>query len=685
MPCKEQFQSVYAQGYLRCAASSHVVVPADPAANLSAALEVARQADERGAGLLVLPELGLTGYAIDDLLHQQTVLDAAERALDCFRAETKTLLPVCLVGVPLRWRGRLFNCVAVLHRGAILGVVPKTYLPNYREFYEARHFSSGSELPAYAEITLSGRTAPFGADLLFCAEDLPGFVLGVEVCEDVWVPIPPSSHAAMAGATVLANLSASNAVVGKTENRHALCQVQSMRCNAAYIYSAAGFGESTTDLAWDGQSMIFENGTLLAEAPRFSYRAETVFADVDIEQLLAERMRNGSFSRCAARNASLSGWRELGFTLKPPRGDIGFERHVARFPFVPDDLPRLDALCEEAFEIQSQGLARRLQSSGIEQLVIGVSGGLDSSHALLVAVHALERLGLPRTNILAYTLPAFATSKTTKSAAWRLMRALGVSAQEIDLSDAAMQMLRDIRHPAADGEPVYDTTYENVQAGARTALLFRLANRHRALVLGTGDLSELALGWCTYGVGDHMSHYNVNASVPKTLIQYLIRWVAARDLHGTETSQVLREILATEISPELVPGSGEAPAQLTEDFVGPYALQDFNLFHFSRYGLRPSKIAFLAWQAWRDASQGNWPPYFPEDKKHSYDLITIRKWLEVFIWRFFQTSQFKRSAQPNGPKISSGGSLSPRGDWRMPSDASAAVWLQELQENVPGG
>ena len=679
----ERFHSVYAQGYLRCAVSSHPVTPADPMANLEAALEVARRAHARGAGLVVLPELGLTGYAIDDLLHQQAVLDAAELALDAFRAATATLTPVCLVGVPLRWRGRLFNCVGVLHHGEILGVVPKTYLPNYREFYEARHFCSGSELPANAEIALCGRTVPFGTNLLFRASDVPGFVLGVEICEDVWVPIPPSSHAAMAGATVLANLSASNAVVGKAEDRHALCQVQSMRCSAAYVYSAAGFGESTTDLAWDGQGMIFENGVLLAEAPRFSYQAETVFADVDLERLAAERMRNGSFSRCAAQNRSLSGWREIDFTLNPPQTDIGFEREIARFPFVPDNLSKLDALCEEAFEIQSQGLARRLQASRIDKLVIGVSGGLDSSHALLVAVHAMRRLGLPRENVLAYTLPSFATSKTTKSAAWRLMRALGVSAEEIDLSDASRQMLSDIRHPAADGEPVYDTAYENVQAGARTSLLFRLANRHGALVVGTGDLSELALGWCTYGVGDHMSHYNVNASVPKTLIQYMIRWVAARELHGSKTSDVLRDILATEISPELVPGGGDAPEQITEDVVGPYGLQDFNLFYFSRYGLRPSKIAFLSWHAWRDAAKGNWPPYFPEEKKRSYDLPTIRRWLEVFIQRFFKTSQFKRSAQPNGPKISSGGSLSPRGDWRMPSDSSAEVWLREFRENVP--
>ena len=679
----DRFYSVYAQGFLRCAVSSHPVAPADPQANCAAALDVARKADAEGAGLLVLPELGLTGYAIDDLLHQQALLDAAEAALNALQKETAALLPVCLVGLPLRWRGRLFNCAAVLHRGRLLGVVPKTYLPNYREFYEARHFASGSELPQGAEIAVAGQTVPFGTDLLFIAEDVPGFTLAIEICEDVWVPAPPSSRAAMAGATVLANLSASNAIVGKSEARHALCRVQSMRCNAAYLYSAAGWGESTTDLAWDGQGIVYENGALLAEAPRFSRQAETVFADVDLELLSAERMRNGSFARCADETRALAGWRQVPFQLDPPFTDIGLRRPLARFPFVPDDPARLDAMCEEAFEIQSQGLARRLEAAGLKKIVIGVSGGLDSSHALLVAVQAMSRLGLPRENVLAYTLPTFATSKSTRSAAWRLMLSLGVSAAQIDLSDASRQMLRDIGHPFSEGVPQYDITFENAQAGARTSLLFRLANLHNALVLGTGDLSELALGWCTYGVGDHMSHYNVNASVPKTLIQYLIRWGAARGMHGADVSAVLLDILATEISPELVPGDGDAPAQATENIIGPYALQDFNLFYVSRFGLRPSKIALLAYHAWKDPEAGNWPPHFPAAKRTSYSLPEIRRWMELFLRRFFQTSQFKRSALPNGPKISSGGSLSPRGDWRMPSDSSAEVWLRELRTNVP--
>lgn len=663
--------------------ASHLVAPADPVSNLAASIALVKEADTTGAGLIVLPELGLTGYAIDDLLHQQVLLDSAEVALDELRAATAKLLPVVVAGVPLRWHGFLFNCAVVLHRGQILGVIPKTYLPNYREFYESRHFSSAAVVRPGESITLGGHQVPFGVDLLFKCEDVDDFTLAVEICEDVWVPIPPSSHAAMAGATVITNLSASNAVVGKSDDRHALCRVQSLRCNTAYLYSAAGFGESTTDLAWDGHAMIYENGVLLVESPRFSTRPETIFGDVDLECLAAERVRNGSFSLCAKENPPEQSFRKIIFRLDPPTGDIGLLRKVSRFPFVPDDESSLNALCEEAFSIQAQGLARRLKGSGIDRVVLGVSGGLDSSHALVVALRAMDLLGLPHTNVLAYTLPALATSGATKSAAWRLMTALGVSAAEIDVAAACKQMLKDIGHPAGDGVAQYDVTYENVQAGARTSLLFRLANHRDALVLGTGDLSELALGWCTYGIGDHMSHYNVNASVPKTLIQHLIRWIMAHSLFGSDASEVLREILASAISPELVPTDGIEPSQKTEDFVGPYSLQDFNLFHFVRFGLRPSKVAFLAWHAWRDASVGAWPPYMAADKKIAYDLLTIRRWLVVFLRRFFQTSQFKRSAIPNGPKISSGGSLSPRGDWRMPSDNTAATWLAELERALP--
>lgn len=677
----ETFFSIYTQGFLRAKIATHIVSPALVYQNARQTLAILKDADREGVGLVVLPELGLTGYAIDDLLHQQAILDEVERELELIIKETKSLLPVCVIGVPLRWRGSLFNCAAVVHKGSLLGVVPKVHLPNYREFYEARHFCSGAIVPNGEELVFRSTRAPFGTDLLFCAEDKKNFILSVEVCEDLWVPIPPSSHASLAGATVIANLSASNAVIGKAEDRSRLCQVQSSRCNAAYLYSAAGFGESTTDLSWDGHALAYENGLLLDETKRFSLNSENIVVDIDLELLAAERIRNGSLSQNWRANTAKR-YRLINFTLSPPIQNIGIKRRIERFPFVPSDSAKLDLLCEEAFAIQTQGLAKRLISSGIEKIVIGVSGGLDSTHALIVAVKTMDMLKLPRANVHAYTLPAFATSERTKSSAWHLMRSLGVSAEEIDIAAACMQMFRDIRHSAAYGDPSYDVTFENVQAGARTSLLFRLANKINAIVLGTGDLSELALGWCTYGVGDHMSHYNVNSSVPKTLIQYLIRWIASKQLYGQDLSKVLYDILASDISPELIPSASYDGVQRSEDTVGPYSLQDFNLFYFTRYGLRPSKIAFLAWHAWNSKTAGTWPPNYDEEKKQEYDLQVIHDWLRVFIRRFFGLSQYKRSALPNGPKISSGGSLSPRGDWRMPSDCSPQSWLDDL-ENIP--
>jgi NAD+ synthase (glutamine-hydrolysing) len=679
----KSFRTIYNHGMLRVATVAPVVAIAQPKANAETSLKAFRQAHADHAALLVCPELGLSAYAIDDLLLQDAVLDGVVDAILSLTEASRKLMPVAVVGAPLRVAGRLYNCAVVIHRGRILGIVPKTYLPNYREFYEARHFASGANA-SVDTIELGGMSVPFGTDLLFAASDYPDFVLHVEICEDVWVPIPPSSHAALAGATVLANISASNATIGKSDYRHALCRVQSGRCMAAYIYSAAGPGESTTDLAWDGHTMIYENGALLAESERFVSGGTTIVADIDLELLRQERMRHGTFEDCAANETFAGDFRRIAFELAPDRSkDVGLKRNVSRFPFVPSDAAKLNELCSEAYNIQVHGLKQRLQSSKTSKIVIGVSGGLDSTQALIVAARTMDAMKLPRTNILAYTLPAFATSAATKSNAWKLMRALGVSAEEIDMTPACKQMLADIGHPAASGKPQYDVTFENVQAGARTSLLFRLANRHGGMVLGTGDLSELALGWCTYGVGDHMSHYNVNASVPKTLIQHLIRWVANQNLFGDEAGVVLRAILETEISPELVPASKDKPIQRTEDFVGPYELQDFNLFFATRHSFRPSKIAFLSMHAWSDAARGAWPPGIDESDRRAYDLPTIKKWLGVFLKRFFETSQFKRSAVPNGPKVSSGGSLSPRGDWRAPSDSAADVWLEELAANVP--
>jgi NAD+ synthase (glutamine-hydrolysing) len=675
-----EFRSIYRHGLVRVAACTTRCTLADPAANAAAILDVARACHQRGAALAVFPELGVSGYAISDLLHQSTLLDAVETAIGDIVAASGALLPLLLVGAPLRHAGALYNCALAIHRGRLLGVVPKVHLPNYREFYEPRHFVVGDGMVGGA-IAIGEHSAPFGTDLLFAATDLPGFVVHAEICEDIWVPVPPSSQAALAGATVLANLSASNITIGKAETRRLLCASQSARCVAAYLYAAAGAGESTTDLAWDGQASIFENGATLAETERFPAASQFALGDIDLDMLRHERMQMGSFDTNRRRNPAE--YRIVGFRLDPPAGDIGVVRTIERYPFVPADADRLEQDCYEAYNIQVSGLAQRLRATGIKRVVIGVSGGLDSTHALIVCARALDLLELPRGNILGYTMPGFATSAHTKSNAIALMKALGVTWEELDIRPAAERMLADIEHPFARGEPVYDLTFENVQAGLRTDYLFRLANQHNGIVIGTGDLSELALGWCTYGVGDQMSHYNVNAGVPKTLIQHLIRWVISSQQFKPDVAATLNAILSTEISPELVPAKdGETP-QSTEAYIGPYALQDFNLYYTLRHGFVPSKIAFLALHAWGDVAKGDWPPGFPPERRGAYDLPTIRKWLEVFLRRFFAFSQFKRSAMPNGPKVSAGGSLSPRGDWRAPSDGNANAWLAELDRNVP--
>ncbi len=678
-----RFYSSQAQGFVRCAVATPKVAVGDPAANAQAILELARQGHDQGADLIVFPELCVSAYAIDDLHLQDALLDAVEAAVAQICEASRALSPVLAIGAPVRRNGRLYNCALAISRGRILGVVPKSFLPNYREYYEKRWFAPGAGLTDL-EVTLAGQTVPFGVDLIFAAEDLADFVFHLEVCEDFWAATPPSTRGALAGALILANLSASNVVVGKAQDRAMLCASQSVRCQGAYLYSAAGPGESTTDLAWDGQGDIYELGALLAQSARFVREGGLTLADVDVERLRLERMRTPTFNDAAiAEGHPEYDFRRVGFAHQPDFADRGLMRRLDRFPFVPDDPARLDQDCYEAFNIQVEGLAQRLKASRTEKIVIGVSGGLDSTHALIVAAKACDLLNLPRANILAFTLPGFATSDSTKSNAWALMRAIGASAEEIDIRPAARQMLADLGHPFAGGEPVYDVTFENVQAGLRTDYLFRAANQRGAIVLGTGDLSELALGWCTYGVGDQMSHYNVNGSVAKTLIQHLIRWVAAHGQFEADTNQILLSVLDTEISPELVPADAAGAIQSTQAIVGPYELQDFHLYYITRFGLRPSKVAFLAWHAWRDATSGAWPPHFPPEARNAYDLPTIARWLEVFVSRFFGFSQFKRSAMPNGPKVVSGGNLSPRGDWRAPSDGSARVWLDELKARLP--
>ena len=651
------FHAIYRHGFARVAACTTRCTLAAPAANAAAILDAARRCDAAGAALAVFPELSLSGYAIDDLHLQDALLDAVERAVGTLLEASAALRPVLLVGAPLRHGRRVFNTALAIHRGRLLGVVPKVYLPNYREFYERRWFASGAGTEG-GEITLAGQRAPFGPDLIFAAEDVAGLVMHAEICEDFWVPVPPSSEAALAGATVLANLSASNITVGKADTRRLLCQSQSARCLAAYLYAAAGVGESTTDLAWDGQVSIFENGAILKESDRFPEADQVVLADIDLDLLRQERARQGSFDDNQRQHAR--DFRTVPFRLDPPMEDIGFERSLERFPFVPANPERLSQDCYEAYNIQVSGLVQRCQATNNRKIIIGVSGGLDSTQALIVAAKAFDRMGRPRSDIVAYTMPGFGTSAGTKTNAHRLMASLGVTAHELDIRPAARQMLADLGHPFAKGEPVYDVTFENVQAGLRTDYLFRAANRHGGMVLGTGDLSELALGWCTYGVGDQMSHYNVNGGVPKTLIQHLIRWVIASGQFEADVNGTLQSVLETEISPELIPADGETQQlQSTEAKIGPYALQDFNLYYTLRYGFRPSKIAFLALQAWGEAARGSWPPGFPEASRNAYDLPVIRHWLEVFLQRFFGFAQFKRSALPNGPKVVAGGSLSP--------------------------
>jgi NAD+ synthase (glutamine-hydrolysing) len=662
-PAGSSFTSPYSHGFVRVAACAPLVTPADPAANRTRIEAFWGEADAAQAAILLTPELSLSGYAIDDLVLQGALLDAVETEIAKLIEASKRLFPILIVGAPIRAHAAVFNCAVVIHRGEILGVAPKSFLPNYREYYEKRYFAVHSDTEDDL-ISVCGRDVSFGANAIFAAIDHPDFAFHVEICEDFWAPAPPSTMAAMAGANILLNMSASNIVIGKAEDRAVLADAQSRRCAAAYILAAAGYGESTTDLAWDGQIIAYEMGEKIVEGERFSRAPKLVIADIDVERIAQERRRVGTFKDAAARvKDELIHWSRIGFTLNAPREATPLRRKIDRLPFVPEDAARRDRDCYEAYNIQVQGLAKRIEATNTKRVVIGVSGGLDSTHALIVAARACDLLQMPRTSIIGVTMPGFATGEASKASAWALMRALGVDAREVSIEALSQRMLEDLAHPAAHGAPVYDVAYENVQAGLRTDYLFRLANKEGGFVVGTGDLSELALGWCTYGVGDHMSHYNVNAGAPKTLIQHLIRWVASTKLFDEAASATLLKVLASEISPELVPG--EQP-QSTEAVVGPYELQDFNLFWLTRYGLRPSKILFLAWTAWRE--------------KYSYG--ELRKWLELFLKRFF-ASQYKRSATPNGPKIVSGGALSPRGDWRAPSDAPATTWLDELYANSP--
>lgn len=694
-----EFRSVYDQGFARIAAVTAPVAPANPAKNAQTTIALLHEAQAQGVAVAVFPELNLTGYAIDDLFLQEVLLEQTLAAIESVRQATSELTVMAVVGAPLRQGNRLYNCALAIQGGRVYAVAPKTFLPNYREFYEKRHFASGANASA-TSITLpgvgdgpaasaaapaspSGAVVPFGNKLLLDFPHIPGMVLHMEVCEDLWVPVAPSAQAALAGANVLVNLSGSPITVGRADDRELLARSASLRCNAAYVYAAAGEGESSTDLSWDGQTMIYELGEKLAETERFPQGPRMAVADVDIRTLASERLRQGSFDdNRIEQQGTASDYRTISVPLVPTRADIGLRRPLDRFPFVPDDPARLAQDCYEAYSIQVAGLEQRLRAIGNPKLVIGVSGGLDSTHALIVAARAMDRLGRPRSDIIAITMPGFATTAGTKRNAIDLATRLGCTFEEIDIRPVATQMLKDMSHPFGRGEEVYDVTFENVQAGLRTDFLFRIANERGGIVLGTGDLSELALGWCTFGVGDQMAHYGVNAGIPKTLIQHLIRWVVAEKIFDDAVGATLLSVLDTEISPELVPSKEGEPIQSTQAKIGPYPLQDFTLFQVLRRGARPSRIAFLAEKAWHDASTGHWPVGIPESEQVAYQLPEIRKWLELFIKRFF-ANQFKRSTLPNGPKVVAGGTLSPRGDWRMPSDASGAAWLSELERNVP--
>ncbi len=644
-------------GFVKVAVASPKIRVANPGYNVKQIMELLDRAEAEQAAIVVFPELCLTGYTCGDLFQQKLLQKEALQALDNLRQESAKYQAVAVVGMPLNVQGQLYNCAVALQQGKLLGVVPKKYLPNYREFYEKRWFSSGLFSPnGTGTIELLDQEVPFGDTLIYSPQ--LGFKLGIEICEDLWAPIPPSSYLALNGANIIANLSASNELVAKADYRRSMIAQQSARLNCAYLYASAGVDESTTDLVFSGDCYIFENGVQLAAAQRFNRDNQLISAIVDLQILENERQLLNSFGENAAREKKQSQCQvaEVSY-LAPyiPQKD-NFPRYLAPNPFVPADSERLAERCHEIFNIQVAGLAKRLEHTRSRNVVFGVSGGLDSTLALLVAVRTYDLLGRPREDIIAVNMPGFGTTDQTYNNAMFLMKSLGVTIREIDITKACLQHFADIGHDPA----VHDLTYENAQARERTQILMDLANQVHGLVLGTGDLSELALGWATYN-GDHMSMYNVNGGIPKTLVRFLVQWVADKLLQG-EVRETLYRIIETPISPELLPpdAAGEIK-QKTEDIIGPYELHDFFLYYTLRFGMEPRKILFLA----EVAFQGR---YSGED---------LRKWLILFYRRFFQ-NQFKRSCLPDGPKVGTV-SLSPRGDWRMPSDADVEAWLTQLE------
>jgi len=633
-------------GFLRVAACTPALRVADPEKNAVDIFASLLDAVGKNISLIIFPELSLTGYTCSDLFFQKKLQEKSIDALFTLIEKSKLLPVIFSVGLPLSHKNKLYNCAAVICGGELLGVVPKTHLPNYGEFYERRHFSPG---PKNGTILIRQKEYPFGTDQIFTCREIPELRLGLEICEDLWVPVPPSCRHAMMGATVLANLSASDETIAKASYRKSLVSSQSARLVAAYVYADAGFGESTTDMVFAGHNLIGENGRILAESKLFS--AGITCQDIDLQLLVQERMHQSTYPDFPEESDS-SAYHETYFSLALP--EVPTIRVIAPYPFVPADTAERDRRCEEILAIQSTGLAKRLSHTGIKQAVVGMSGGLDSTLAYLVIIRAFRMLSLPLTGILAVTMPGFGTTTRTYDNACNLSQAFGTSFREIPIRDAVNQHFKDIGHDP----DVFDVTYENGQARERTQILMDLANQNNGLVIGTGDLSELALGWATYN-GDHMSMYAVNSSVPKTLVRYLVSYAAS--ISEPDVARVLLDVIDTPVSPELLPHDNDRISQVTEDLVGPYALHDFFLYYFMRYGFTPEKLFDMAVIAFDG----------------TYDSGTVKKWLSIFIKRFF-SQQFKRSCLPDGPKVGSV-TLSPRADWRMPSDAASRAWLEELE------
>ena len=640
-------------GFYRVACASPELKVCDCSFNSEKIVDAVRQADSEGCSLIVFPELSVTGYTCGDLFLQTELQRAAVNALEFIARKTASTSAVILVGLPVSVDNAIYNCAAVIQKGKVLAVIPKTFIPNYGEFYERRYFSPASNA-GRAEINLSEKfhSVPFGTDILIEDSNGSGFVLGLELCEDLWVPLPPSVNAALSGATVIANLSGSNEIIGKAEYRRSLVKMQSAHTVSAYLYANAGHDESTQDVVYSGHSLICENGSLLVESKLF--QTGIIYSDIDVERLLQERRRTTTFSQCAA--GSSPSYRIIPAEIRQTRiKTSSLCRYVDSHPFVPSSVEERSSRCAAVIQLQAEGLAKRLRHIRCTSAVIGLSGGLDSTLALLVTCKAFDLCGIDRSGILAVTMPCFGTTDRTYNNACKLAESSGVSLKEVRIADSVRQHFKDI----GQDENVHDVTYENGQARERTQVLMNLANKSNGIVIGTGDLSELALGWCTYN-GDHMSMYGVNSSIPKTLVRYLVNWF--KDEAASENpvlSEVLQDILDTPVSPELLPPKDGKISQKTEDLVGPYELHDFFLYYILRFGFSPEKILFLA-----DCSD------LPFD--HDFKL----KWLRTFYRRFF-TQQFKRSCMPDGAKVGTV-NLSPRGDWRMPSDASASVWLEEI-------